>query len=189
MHRRRDRLKAATRTMHEQVEAMIETAGLLHDLGGYARFLAAMHRFHACAEQATTAAAREGLVRDWRRPASARLLGADLAALGKQPADPQPVPCLTDQGAVLGLHYVAQGSALGATQLLPRALALGVRAAHGGAFLTHHAASTREWPQFLSQLEDAPLSANELESMEHSAVRAFQLVGDCLRSQCCAMEV
>lgn len=186
---RRDRLRAATGPLHGLVEQMIERSGLFNDLEGYGHFLAAMHRFHACAEQALREAARKHLAPGWRQPASARLLRGDLSVIGLAPAKPQPVPVLANRGAVLGLRYVTQGSALGATQLLPRALALGVSADRGGAFLTHHAACTREWPDYLSQLEDAELGPAELDSMEDTARQGFELVGDCLRSRCCAMEI
>lgn len=186
---RRDRLRAATRPLHGQVEQMIERSRLFNDLVGYGHFLAAMHRFHACAEQGLRVAARNHLAPGWLPPASARLLRGDLSAMGLAPAKRQPVPVLADRGAVLGLRYVTQGSALGATQLLPRALALGVSAGRGGTFLTHHAACTREWPEYLSQLEGADLGPAELDSMEDTARQGFELVGDCLRSCSSAMEV
>lgn len=189
MHFRRDRLRAATRPLHEQVEQLIERSGLFNHLEGYGQFLAAMHRFHACAEKGLQAAERNALAPGWRPPPSARLLRGDLAALGVAAGGRQPVPALTDRGAVLGLRYVTQGSALGATQLLPRALALGVSAGRGGAFLTHHATATRDWPDFLSELEDVDLDATELDSMEDAARQGFSLVGNCLRSGSRAMEV
>lgn len=189
MHSPRHRLRAATRSLHEQVEHLIDSSRLFDDPVGYGHFLAAMHRFHHCSERALIAAARDGLAPGWRQPASARLLRGDLAALGVSPACQQAVPMLADRGAALGLRYVAQGSALGATQLLPRALALGMSAGRGGAFLTHHATCTREWPQFLSELDGAALAADELDSLEDAACRGFDLVGVCLRSRSCAMEV
>lgn len=188
MHSRRDRLRAVTRPLHEQVEELIARSGMFDDREGYGRFLAAMHRFHSSAERALQAAARAGLAPGWRRAHGARLLREDLDALGVALAPRQPTPVLHDRGAVLGLRYVVQGSALGATQLLPRAIALGMSDARGGAFLAHHAACTRDWFEFLTFLEAADLAAPELESLDAAARQGFELVGQCVRSRCCAME-
>lgn len=177
-----------TRLLHAHVEDVIDRSGLFDDLERYGHFLAAMHRFHACAEQGLQTAARAGLAPGWRRPPSATLLRGDLAALGVAPARVRPGPILRDRGAVLGLRYVTQGSALGATHLLPRALALGASTTHGAAFLAHHAASTRAWPGYLAQLEAAPLGPLELDSMEDAARAGFELVGDCLHDRVCALE-
>ena len=188
MHSRRERLRAVTRPLHAQVEAMIERSGMFDDREGYGRFLAAMHRFHCCAETARHAAADAGLAPGWRPPPSARLLREDLDALGAPPAPDQPLPTLHDRGAVLGLRYVVQGSALGATQLLPRALALGASGTHGAAFLSHHATCTKAWLEFCASLEATDLADRELQGMDDAACQGFELVRQSLRSRCRATE-
>lgn len=180
MPSRRARLMAATRRSHEQVEARIEREGLLDSLSGYGCFLAAMHRFHDCAEWALRVAVRDGLVSDWWPAERARLLDRDLQALGAAPAPRPAPPRLHDRGAVLGLRYVTEGSALGATQLLPRVRALGAEAGRGADFLVEHAGAATAWASFVEELEATALAAHEEISLEHAAVDGFLLVESCL---------
>lgn len=180
MSSRRARLMAATRRSHQQVEARIEREGLMESLSGYGCFLAAMHRFHDCVEWALRTAVRDGVVSNWWPADRVSLLDRDLQALGVPHAPRPDPPQLGDRGAVLGLRYVAEGSALGATQLLPRVRALGVDAGRGADFLFGHAAASGRWKAFVHELEHATLDPYEETSLERAAVAGFLLVDRCL---------
>lgn len=175
-----DRLRMATRAMHLEVEQLVERANLFGTVRGYARFLFAMHRFHQATERGLCSAAARGLAPDWPRNDNHAHLADDLAALGVEPAQPAVPPGLDDAGAVIGWRYVSEGSALGATQLLPRARALGL-GPDGTRFLTFHAARRSDWPGFLAALDRRPLDPQELDSMDRAACAGFALVHTSLR--------
>lgn len=133
-------LREATSDLHACLDAQLGGGFSLR--GDYARYLRGMHAFLGTARDARPAR------RDWA-DAHAHL-AADLDAMALTALRARPVARVDDEAAGIGWDYVVDGASLGARMLLRDAGALGIDAAHGGAFLAHHAAAGSQWPRRLA---------------------------------------
>jgi heme oxygenase len=134
-----------------------------------------MHAFVANVESALASAVLGPSWRPWRDPARTGWLDEDLAALGLAPLPPGPVlPIETDADAA-GVLYVIEGSALGATQLVGDARALGHQPGAGATFLHRHGGfgAGKRWRAFVQCLEVADFDVAAERAMLEAAARAF----------------
>ena len=154
------RLRAATRTAHEALEARLPIAGgglRLDDYRDHLRFLLGFHE-----PLETGLRDVEGLsdpVPDLDRRLKSAALRADLADAddGRRASPAQvPVPCTASQG--LGVLYVTEGATLGARTLLPRLRAAGVIPGPVGArYMTGYGrASGAMWRQLCRAIDALP---------------------------------
>jgi heme oxygenase len=172
---RRARLRAITAEPHQSVDRLIEAIGSLAGIPGYTRYLTATHRARAALEAQLTACGAALLYSPWPTRQIAHLIEDDLTDL--QAPIPQRMaasgpPVLSD-GAIFGALYVLEGSALGARIIAQRVAAFGMLPGFGGRHLAHQAGHPRAWPDFLTTLECADLSAAEEEACLHAATDAF----------------
>jgi heme oxygenase len=119
-----ERLRAATRPLHDDLERSVNIDARLRSLAHYADHLALLWRLHAVAERALHRVdfGRFGFVYPY--PYRSSLLEQDLAGLGVSADDlarlglpRSPVLQTTAEG--LGCMYVVEGSAKGARAILP----------------------------------------------------------------------
>ena len=145
-------LRQATAAVHARVEDAMPSLGALATPEGYATALRALHGFFAAWEPPVwrgLAPLTEPLTLRERRKLP--LLEADMRALGLDAElDTAPAPPALSIEAALGAMYVMEGSTLGG-QVISRHTepALGVSAAHGGAFYHGYGVRTGErWKAF-----------------------------------------
>jgi heme oxygenase len=137
-----ERLREHTSPLHQRLDARFDLVTLA-SREGYTRFLQANWP-SASIELALESAGVWRVLPDWEQRRRRFALAADLRSLGVEP-EPAHFPIVaTDDGTLLGLSYVLEGSRLGA-QAIRRAVAT-----HGG-----------EWGEtasrFLSHGEGEPL--------------------------------
>lgn len=135
-------LQQATAESHQRIDAI--SAHGLSTPEAYARYLQGMHRFMTVGVQA------EPTRLDWA--SMCRFLEWDLASLGEHTLPAPALPRMDTLAGRLGWAFVVDGSALGARLLLRDIKALGYTNAWRTNFLTAHAASSKQWPQFVAQL-------------------------------------
>lgn len=119
-----DRLREATRPVHEAIEREFDWARRVESIDGYRDLLARLYGFHAVWEPAAAALLADGAFFEPRR--KAHLLAADLTFLGLQQSGIDALalprsPCvpMTTRADALGAMYVLEGSTLGG-QLIAR---------------------------------------------------------------------
>jgi heme oxygenase len=175
---RSQRLKRATRELHEALDRRMMQADLFSDRARYALFLAMQRRFHAeiavlygapdLIAIAPDLASRRKLEEIERDMAD---VGAVVPAADLQPVDPG------DRASVLGWLYVAEGSSLGAAFLLKEAEKLGLGAEFGARHLAAHPEGRGlHWRRFTQALDAADLTEAEDARAEAAAVTAFRRV-------------
>jgi heme oxygenase (biliverdin-IX-beta and delta-forming) len=168
------RLRAATRTAHESLDARVMRSGFLADRTGYRRFLRLQHRFSV---------ALRPLYRD---PALNRMLPglsgrdrtipveADLRALGLEPSAHPSLPPVPEPAAALGWLYCSEGSTLGAAFLLKALAPIGINANSGARHLAPHPGGRgRNWAGFAAALDALALSPAEERACVDGALAAF----------------
>jgi heme oxygenase len=150
-------LKERTQDLHQEAETYVRILDADAGLPDYARYLAAMHGFHAPLEAALAAdpaLAEAGFDAPARR--KRQLLERDLASLGA--ALPAPCAALPQVGSLarrLGVAYVLEGSTLGGKFILAR-LPAGLAPLRGIAtsFLDGYGAATgARWREFGAIIE------------------------------------
>lgn len=169
----RDRLRGATNTAHVRLDTRFAQG--IRTPVQYRTYVLGMHAFVANAERALARAELRPTWRAWRDPARTGWLDEDLSAIGLSAlADGPPMSVANDAGAA-GLMYVIEGSALGATQLLGDAQALGHGPGTGATFLSRHGGfgAGKRWRAFVSALESADFDPGSERAMLESAARAF----------------
>jgi len=166
---RSQRLKQATREVHDGLDSSIMDAGLFESLAGYVRFVAMQRRFHrdidALYADPAMLALLPGLAERRRLP----LIEADLADLGLGEAEagaPVFVAGQVDPATALGWLYVAEGSNMGAALLRKAAAKLGLSDTHGA----RHLAPAEEGPAAHWRSFTAALDAIELDAAEEARV-------------------
>ncbi len=170
----RDRLRAATAPLHADLDRALEARGDFRSLAGYRRYLAAMYRFRAPIEVRVARTPWPVSFGAWRPVAIAGALASDLAdlqvtgAVIEQPAGDAP-----RLGALLGILYVLEGSALGARFLLGDALVLGLTPTHGARHLALQAGGVQNWHGFLRLLASAALDDAEADACVAAACATF----------------
>lgn len=172
----RDRLKGATSTVHVRLDARFARG--LRDPDQYRRYLLGMQAFVANAERALATATLGPAWHAWREPQRTPWLDEDLLALGLASLPPGPALAIGNDADAAGVLYVIEGSALGATQLVGDAQALGHGAGAGATFLHRHGGfgAGKRWRAFVQCLEAADFDAGDERAMLASAARAFASV-------------
>jgi heme oxygenase len=169
----RDRLRGATDTAHVRLDARFAPG--LRTQSHYRSYLLGMHAFVANAERALMHAAIGQAWRAWCEPSRAPWLEEDLAALSLHALPEGPRITIASDADAAGLLYVIEGSALGATQLVGDAQALGHEPGTGATFLFRHGGlgAGKRWRAFVSALEHADFDDAGERAMLESAARAF----------------
>ncbi len=135
-----ERLRAATRSLHDDLERAVNISERLTSRAGYADHLARLWRLHVAAEKALQKINFTPFGFVYPAPYRSELLKQDLATIGA-PVDPPQrpdlpaAPLLDTVSAGLGCLYVVEGSAKGARAILPEIKqALGFDAERGATF-------------------------------------------------------
>jgi heme oxygenase (biliverdin-IX-beta and delta-forming) len=177
MSNRRSRLKAATAQAHRALEADLEASGYLTDAALYPTYLARLSPLQTAIEDRLDAIGAGRLLADWPARRKARLIAADLEALGLT-SGPEAIASgadvrLASAGGAFGALYVLEGATLGGA-LLARRLACAGIPAGALAFLTSYGPERgRMWRAFLARLEAARLDAAGEADMVRSALATF----------------
>lgn len=155
---RHSKLREATASRHDALDAHVVGAGYFQTRAGYAQYLQRLHAFHAIFDLQARRLAPD-LFGRWHVDQHAGLLTRDLEALGCHAAMPAAPAtdafCLSDRSAVIGALYVVIGSSLGARVLLPWANKLPLPGGGGaGVSYLSHLAASRDWPAFVAFLDD-----------------------------------
>jgi heme oxygenase len=177
MSDRHSRLKSATAEAHGALEADLAASGYLTDAALYPTYLARLYTLQAALEGRLDAAGAGRLLTDWPARKKARLIAADLAALGLARGAAIPSPGLDvrlgSDGGVFGALYVLEGATLGGAILSRRLAAIGVPAG-ALAFLTSYGSERgRMWRAFLARLEAARFEAAGEADMVRAALATF----------------
>jgi heme oxygenase len=175
---RSDRLRALTRTMHEELDAAIIAKRPFADRDRYARFLDLQYGFHSAVDVLYTTPEILAALPEAQSRRRLDAVVADLADLGRSPpklAEP-PSPA-TDFPSALGWLYVVEGSNLGAAFLLKEAEKLGLSSSFGA----RHLAPAPEgrglhWRTFKAVLDRPSLNEAEEARLDSGAQSAFRLV-------------
>ena len=172
------RLRIATMTAHERLDAIISVQGFFESRVGYVNYLRATLRVRGAIEACLDASDAESAFPAWPTRRIAGALHADLADLGAD--DEQNVTAmacpfrLAGVAPILGALYVLEGSALGARLLTTRAALLGLGATFGARHLAAQTAAPSAWRVFLDRLEGAPMSLADEALCVESAINAFE---------------
>ena len=169
----RDRLRGATNTAHVRLDARFAKG--LQTAARYRTYIVGMQAFIANAERALASANLGPTWRAWRDPSRTPWLDEDLLALDLPALPDGPLLAIDTDADAAGLLYVIEGSALGATQLLGDAQALGHGPGTGATFLCRHGGfgAGKRWRAFVAALENADFDDAAERAMLASAARAF----------------
>ena len=169
----RDRLRGATGTAHVRLDSRFAQG--LRTAAQYRTYVLGMQAFIANAERALAHANLRPAWSAWRDPARTAWLDDDLSAIDIPALAEGPRLSVDGDAAAAGLFYVIEGSALGATQLLGDAQALGHGPGTGATFLSRHGGfgAGKRWRAFVSDLERADFDTGCERRMLESAARAF----------------
>lgn len=176
------RLKAATHTTHDRLDASIMDRSPFASRERYALFVQVQHGFHREIDALYDDATLDALLPDLKGRRRFGLIGQDLADLEVETpvygSDPAFGPgALVDLPTALGWLYVAEGSNLGAAFLLKAALKLELSEEFGA----RHLAGAPEgrglhWRTFTAALDAVPLSQEDEGRVVAGAQAAFTRV-------------
>lgn len=150
LSQRRFALRAATATAHEAFETEI---GQIRSRKDYARYVAVMAKFRGGIE-ANIAAAADG--ETFVPTAIYDCLVLDCVDVGVTEAAAMATSVDCTGEARLGVAYVLEGSALGASLLIRSAKELGFDARYGARHLARQVERRGNWTTFVSYLEERP---------------------------------
>ncbi|MEQ1819362.1 MAG: biliverdin-producing heme oxygenase [Terricaulis sp.] len=148
----RQRLKLATGPAHVALEARI---GTLDTQPAYNLYARGLHAFRSAVE-GWLSAQELPAIGVWRPQSIALALHDDLSDLTLTPLDAFTLQWdATASGSfVMGVHYVLEGSALGARVLCKQVAALGLTRDHGARHLWAQADTPTSWRGYLHALEN-----------------------------------
>lgn len=173
-------LKAATRRVHDALDARIMAADIFATRERFAGFVRVQYCFHATLDALYDRADLAALIPELAPRRRLQRITADLRALGStMPAvQPATLDASTPLPVALGWLYVAEGSNLGGAVLFKLATTrLGLDAGTGIRHLEAHAdGAARHWRQFTAALDAVDLSAADEQAMIDAAAEAFTLV-------------
>ncbi|PNU05540.1 biliverdin-producing heme oxygenase [Novosphingobium guangzhouense] len=178
---RAQRLKAATRSVHEGVDNAIMSAASFATLEGYARFLRIQYLFHRDIEALYADAGLQAALPGLASRCRMALVLADMADLGLALPDADAPAFGADEavnrGTALGWLYVAEGSNMGAALLRKEAAKLSLSDSFGA----RHLAPSGEgpaphWRAFTAALDAIALSDAEEALADAGAKAAFAQV-------------
>lgn len=175
--RRHDRLKAATRAAHTELDGFTMDAGFFDSASRFAAYLAGMARFHRAYAAVTRPNDVLGWCAMWHLDHHAGWIAEDLHALGERSAPLTPAAgtggTATDPaagalatlepkstGRLLGSLYVLAGSTLGARMLHRLTVTRAFPTVRGSWYLANAGASIN-WQQFLAFLEGAEIDSED----------------------------
>jgi heme oxygenase len=180
-----ERLRAATRPLHDALEREVNIGERLASRQLYADHLTRLWRLHVAAEKALQGLDFSPLGFVYPSPYRSALLERDLADLGIAHAhlrtlDLPPTPSLETIPAGLGCLYVLEGSAKGARAILPEiAAALGLDAARGAAFFYGFGRETGQlWRACMAAINDIEPASADGDSAVETAIETFLMFRD-----------
>ena len=149
-----ERLRAETRTLHEELERRVDIMTRLNDLASYRELLEAFYGFYQPTEASLARLVQSQMVGlDFEPRRKAGLLEGDLLALGREPAEVATCGKLVMLNSVeeaLGCMYVLEGATLGG-QIIRRQVAerLGLNTSNGCGFFGSYGDRVGEmWKEF-----------------------------------------
>ena len=176
------RLRAATRPLHDALEQEVNIGERLASRPRYADHLARLWRLHVASEKALQRFDFSPLGFVYPSPYRSALLERDLADLGilrdeLLSLDLPLVPPLETIPAGLGCLYVLEGSAKGARAILPEiAAALGLDAAKGASFFYGFGRETGQlWRAFMTAINDIEPASADADRAVEAATETFRM--------------
>jgi heme oxygenase len=177
-----ERLREATRALHEELERVVGISERIATRANYAAYLVELWTLYTSAESALASLDFAPYGFDYPSPYRSQLLEADLGFFGFSPsrlADlPLPLaPRLDGVAAGLGCVYVLEGSAKGARAILPEIIAaLGLDAARGATFFHGFGLDTRRrWQACLAAINGIDPYSRQADSAVEAAVETFEM--------------
>lgn len=167
------RLKAASSSDHDSVDAQVMAAQPFADLQRYACFLQVQHRFHGSLLDFYHDAELNRLLPGLAQLSRFEALRDDFGDLGL--AWPEtPAQVQADSAHALGWLYCSEGSNLGAAFLFKHSQQLGLDASHGARHLAAHPdGRALHWRAFVEQIDALPLTEAEERQAQQGAIAAF----------------
>jgi heme oxygenase len=148
-----ERLRGATRELHETLEARLDILTQMESLAGRRALAERFHALHAGVEAAVAPKLERLPGLDFDQRLRTKVLAIDLEALGAKPSPPAPVAPAGTTSEALGFLYVLEGSSLGGHVIRKQALAKGLDL-RGMSFLNPYGEQTGAyWKGFLAVLE------------------------------------
>lgn len=180
---RRQRLKAATHEVHEQLDRRIMAFRPFADRERYTAFVHTQHRVHRDVEALFAHPQLNARLPQLAERSRLALVRQDLADMGAAVDDAAlPAPTFTpgapvDLPTALGWLYTVEGSNLGAAFLLKAAAGLGLDGSFGARHLAPHPdGRAAHWRDFIAQLDELALTPEEEARAEAGARAAFSSV-------------
>jgi heme oxygenase len=177
-----ERLRGATRPLHDELEGAVRIGERLESPASYASHLVQLWQLHTSAETGLQALDFRPLGFVYPSPYRAALLEADLDFLGipaaRLQALPLPLaPTLPSLAAGLGCIYVVEGSAKGARAILPDIKsALGFDSEGGAAFFSGRGQGGKLlWRAFLAAIEHIPPGSEDADQAVDAAQATFAM--------------
>ncbi|PTE20160.1 biliverdin-producing heme oxygenase [Cereibacter changlensis JA139] len=175
---RAERLRAATHSTHERLDAAIMAAQPFASVDNYLRFLRLQHGFHRDVAPLYGDPVLNALIPSLDRLGRLGAVTRDLADLGRAPpvySSPPAAP--RTASAALGWLYVVEGSNLGAAFLLKAARKMGLSEGRGASHMAEAPEGrAAHWRSFKEALNGAALTAAEEEQLVVGANAAFARV-------------
>jgi len=175
-----ERLRAATRPLHDDLELAVNIGERLSSRQRYADHLARLWRLHFAAEKALQGLDFSPLGFVYPSPYRSALLERDLEDLGValdglRTLDLPPTPPLETIPAGLGCLYVLEGSAKGARAILPEiAAALGLDAERGARFFYGFGRETGQlWRACLAAISSIDPTSSDGDRAVQTAIETF----------------
>lgn len=166
----RQRLKQATEPAHVSLEARI---GPLATQTAYNEYLRGLYAFRSVTEDwLSTHGAKE--IGTWTPQNIASYLHEDINDLDLTPLSVSPVSWASqaNESFAMGVHYVLEGSALGARVLCKQVEALGLNRDYGARHLWAQAQTLESWRGFLTVLSDHKSDEDALIAGANAAFKA-----------------
>lgn len=177
---RRQRLRAATREVHDQLDQRIMAFRPFADLARYTAFVHTQYRLHRDVEALFAHPVLNASLPQLAERSRLALVRQDLADLGAAVDEAAlPAPAFApgapvDLPAALGWLYTVEGSNLGAAFLLKAAAGLGLNGNFGARHLAPHPdGRAAHWRDFIAQLDELALTPDEEARAEAGARAAF----------------
>jgi len=167
-------LRIGTADLHAQVDAHFSCA-FDGDAADYAGFLAEMAAVLLPLERALERAGIHMIVPDWEERRRARMLLDDLRVLGVTPPRAATPPPVEGEARQFGIVYVLEGSRLGGTLLLKRAIGHSDPRVRAATHYLSHGVGRGLWSSFLPRLEASPAVARAPDEAVAGARSAFAL--------------
>lgn len=169
-------LKDNSHATHDSVDELVTSAKPFSNTENYSKFLQLQAVFHKIVDNIYHDSALNTQIPNLAELARYQAVLADLKDIQASEADLGELSLPEPQGAeALGWLYCAEGSNLGAAFLFKEAQQnLGFDAEHGARHLAPHADGRgKHWREFVSYLNELPLSQLEREDALKGALNAF----------------